>query len=484
MTTRTDPRTGLLPLALAAAFALGGCSLNPTYQRPDAPVPAKFPGSTDARAAGAEQLRWDAYFNDARLKKLIRLSLDNNRDLRVAVLNVEATRAAFQVQRADRFPTLGATFNAQRGTAATPPFPVVNGFTAGVAISAFEVDLFGRVRSLSEAASAQYLASEEGRKAAQLSLISTVATTWYAVWSDRWNLALAQQTLRARDQSFQLLKLKYDNGLLSELDLRSAQSLVDAARVQLAATDRQARQNLNALQLLVGAVPDEADLPAPPVLQIDKVDGVDTVVRIDTGGLWPVLGELPVGLPSDVLLSRPDVTQAEQLLLSANASVGAARAARFPRITLTATGGVSSRELDDLFSGKGTNVWNLSGGLLQPLLDAGRLSAAQDVAVARRDIAVAQYERTLQGAFREVADALAARETFTVQVDAQRSQADTEAARLRVAALRFKTGVASQIDLLDAQRSLFSAQQALIQTELGRQTAHIAVYRALGGGVE
>lgn len=477
-------------LALAAAVAVlsSACSMVPTYERPASPVPAQWSegaassAQADAAPLTAEQLSWRNYFPDERLQRLVQASLLNNRDLRVAVLNIEQTRAQYRIQRADQFPTIGLQVNAQRQPSTVPPFDVSTVATAGVALSAFELDLFGRVRALSESAAAQLFASEEARKAAQISLVAQVANTYYAIWADRWQLALAEQTLRGRESSLKLQQLKYDNGVLNELDLRSAQSLVEAARVSRAQAERQWRQDSNALALLVGQPVAAADLPpAPDVPVATSVDDMDAFPRLGSSTLWPQLSELPVGLPSDVLLRRPDIAQAEQQLISANANIGAARAAMFPRISLTASAGQASDSLSGVFD-DGRSVWSVTGNLLQPIFDAGRNRANVTLTELRRDVTVAQYEKAVQSAFREVSDALVARQTYGEQALAQQAQADAEFDRLRLSALRYRTGVASQIDLLDAQRNLFSAQQALIQAQLARQQAHITVFRTLGGG--
>ena len=273
--------------------------------------------------------------------------------------------------------------------------------------------------------------------------------------------------------------------MLNELELRSAQSLVEAARVARAQAQRQWQQDLNALSVLLGAPAPEAALPPVvtlPVLaagQVRDTHGADHLVQAT---LWPDLAELPVGLSSDVLLQRPDVVQAEQDLIAANANIGAARAARFPRIALTASAGVVSSDLAGLFNSDGRTAWSFSPSVALPIFDLGRASANVEAAKVQREIAVAQYDKAVQTAFRDVADALVARQTYAEQAQAQRAQAEAEAARLRLSTLRYDTGVASQLDLLDAQRALFNAQQALIGAQLARQQAHIAVYKALGGG--
>lgn len=488
--TRVTPLWRPTRLALAAGVVVlaSACSMTPTYERPEAPIPGQWPegaasAPVSASPLSAEQLSWANYFPDERLQRLITAALVNNRDLRVAILNIEQTRAQYQIQRADQFPTIGLGINATRQPSATPPNDVGTTATGGLSLSSFEIDLFGRVRSLTQAAAAQLLASEEARKSAQISLVASVASTYYAIWADRWQLALAEQTLNTRQSSLKLQQLKYDNGVLNELDLRSAQSLVEAARVSRAQAERQWRQDSNALALLVGQPVSQADLPPAPDVALtgNTAEDVDAFPRLGRDTLWPSLSELPVGLPSDVLLQRPDIVQAEQQLVSANANIGAARAALFPRISLTGSAGVASDSLSGLFDG-GSSAWSVTGNLLQPLFDAGRNRANLNLAEVRRDINVAQYERAIQGAFREVADALVARQTYGEQALAQQAQADAESDRLRLSALRYRTGVASQLDLQDAQRNLFAAQQALIQAQLALQQSHITVFRSLGGG--
>lgn len=487
-------------VSLAAVLMLAGCSLAPTYQRPELPVPASLPAADAASQAAAQApaadiaaVPWREYFPDPRLQSLICEALANNRDLRVAILTIDAQRAAYQIQAADRVPNVNASISGTRQPSTVPPYALGTQVTGGLVIPSFELDLFGRVRSLTEAASAQVLASEEARRATHISLVAAVANAYYTVWADRWQLALAEQTLQTRQDSLKLSQLKYDNGVLNELDLRSSQSQVEAARVARAQAQRQLAQDKQSLAVLVGKpVPAEWLPPAPESLAkagpaqaasdaTSRPARSKAAEQFVEASLWPGLSELPVGLSSEVLLQRPDVAQAEQTLISANANIGAARAARFPRISLTASAGAVSNSLSGLFD-DGRFAWSFGGSLLAPIFDAGRTAAGVDAAVARRDIAIAQYDKAIQSAFKEVADALVARQTYAEQAEAQLAQAQAEAARLSLSTLRYDTGVASQLDLLDAQRALFTAQQAHIQAQLARQQAHISVYKALGGG--
>ena len=447
-------------------LALAGCgSLIPAYQRPAAPIPGVYaPETTSAAAADAQaaaDVEWQRFFADPRLQRLIALALENNRDLRVAVLNIEQARATYQVRRADIFPTVGAGGTVSRSAAGQNG--VVTTYAVGLAVTGYEIDLFGRVHDLSEAALSQYLATAETRKAVQISLIGNVATTYLNVLADEELLKVTRQTLATREESTRLTKLRFDYGATSELDYRQAESLLEGARVALAQSLRQKAQDENALALLVGQAP-PADLPAPLPLGAQQV---------------PL--DLPAGLPSDLLARRPDVRSAEQQLLAANANIGAARAAFFPRITLTSTLGTASTELSGLFK-SGSFALTGTAQLLQPIFDAGRNRANLDVAKVNRDIAVAQYEKAVQTAFREVSDALAGRATLGEQLRAQAAQTNALAVTYRLADLRYRAGAASYLDALDAQRSLFVAQQALVQTQALQLQNLVALYRVLGGG--
>lgn len=482
------PRLLRTMVALAAVLSATACSMAPVYERPSLAVPAQLPqqgaSAPAAQAQPVSELPWTQYFTDTRLQGLIRQALTNNRDLRVAILNVDQLRAAYQIQNADRFPTLNAGISGTRGPSNASPYPITTTVTGGLTVAAYELDLFGRVKSLTEAASAQVLASEQARKSAHISLVASVANAYYALWADRWQLALSEQTLQTRQEALKLLQLKFDQGVLNELDLRSAQSLVEGAKITRAQAQRQWAQDLSALSLLVGQPVSPDLLPPQPQLDVMSLGraadsrGAEQVVQAT---LWPELRPLPVGLSSDVLLQRPDIAQAEQQLIAANANIGAARAARFPRISLTGSAGVVSDSLSGLFN-DGRNAWTFSPSVTVPIFDAGRGKAGVDAAFVKRDIALAQYDKAVQTAFKEVADTLVARQTYADQAQAQLAQAQAEAARLRLSTLRYDSGVANQLDLLDAQRSLFSAQQALIAAQLARQQAEISVYRALGGG--
>ena len=469
LTMRRTMRRTLTSLGLAALLGASGCmSLIPEYQRPAPPVPQAYPAeaapagaATTAATSAAADIDWQAYFADPRLKQLIEIALANNRDLRVAVLNIEQARATYQIKRADEWPSVGAGLNAQRQAGSNGG--LVNTYAVGLAVTGYELDLFGRVRSLSQAALAQYLATDEARKTVQIALIASVANGYLNLLADDELLRVTRDTLTTREESFKLTKLKFDNGAASELDFRQAESLLEGARVTLASTLRQRALDENALVLLLGqGLP--ADLPAALPLAGQQVSA-----------------ELPAGLPSDLLARRPDVRSAEQQLIAANANIGAARAAFFPRITLTANAGTASTELSGLFKG---GTWAVTGSaqLLQPIFDAGRNRANLDVAKVNREIAVAQYEKAIQTAFREVADSLAGRATLGDQLRAQIAQRNAAEVSFKLADLRYRSGAASYLDVLDAQRSLFTAQQATVQVQALQVQNLVTLYKVLGGG--
>jgi len=454
----------LLGVTLASVAFLAACSLMPAYERPAAPIPAQWPSAIApvGSAATATELAWQDYFIDPTLRQLIDIALANNRDLRVAVLNIEQARAQLGIRRADQFPTLSAAITGSRTPTGTGSFN--NVYNAGLTVTAYEFDFFGRVASLKEQALAQYLATSEASETVRISLIASVAQSWLSLLADEELLQVSLQTLSSREDSLKLVELKLHHGAASELDQRLAQTLLESARVTLAQQTRQRALDENALSLLLGqALP----LALPLVLQMQ-------LQQLH-------FAELPAGLPSDLLVRRPDIRQAEQLLIASNANIGAARAAFFPRIALTAGTGSASNALTGLFK-DGSWGWTLAPQLVLPLFDAGRNQAGLESAQAMRDIAVAQYEKAIQTAFREVADALASRTTLARQLQAQQSLLAAEADRSRLTKLRLDNGAASQLDWLDAQRSLFAAQQALVQTRLAYLQNQIALYKTLGGG--
>ncbi|WP_143480636.1 efflux transporter outer membrane subunit [Pseudomonas fluorescens] len=454
---------------LGMAWMLGGCSLIPEYQRPAAPTPAQYPQGGVYRLAQAGNLAqnpdWQQLFHDPALQQLIDDALVNNRDLRVAALNVQAFQAQYRIQRADLFPAISATGTGKRqklpgSVTGTGKSAITSSYSATLGLSAYELDLFGRVRSLSEQALLTYLGSEQARRSAQLSLVANVANAYLTWRADQELLALAEQTLVANDHSWQLTRRSKSAGKASALDVVQARTAVESTRASVARYERQVAQDLNNLTLLVGGPVDE-HLPARPLAD-------DLVARV------------PAGLPSDLLQRRPDILQAEYQLQAANANIGAARAAFFPSVTLTANAGSTSKELSGLFKG-GSGSWTFQPQINLPIFNAGSLRASLDYAKLQKDITVAQYEKSIQAAFQEVADGLAARQTFNDQLAAQRDFVEANQTYYNLAQHRYRSGVDSNLTFLDAQRSLFSAQQALIVDRLAQLVAEVNLYTALGG---
>lgn len=459
-------------LSLSLLLALGGCSLIPEYQRPAAPVAATLPVAGvyagTARADARALPEWRGFFRDPVLQRLIGVALENNRDLRVATLNVEAYQAQYRIQRSELFPSLGATGSGSRqrlpGDLSASGEPVTTGqYSATLGVSAWELDLFGRVRSLRDAALEQYFATEQARRAAQVALIASVADAWLTLQADRAQLELSEETLRTYEQSHALTRRSFEVGVATALELAQSRTAVESARVSVAQYRRQVALDANALQLLLGS-------------QAVELDGR---VALDA----ELLAELPVGLSSELLLRRPDILQAEHALKAANASIGAARAAFFPSIGLTASAGSASGQLSGLFDG-GSGTWLFQPQINLPIFTAGRLRASLDYAELQKDVRVAQYEQAIQAAFREVADGLAARGSYRAQLVAQRDLVESSREYYRLAETRYRTGVDSQLTLLDAQRQLFSARQQLIAARLAQLSGEIGLFKALGGGVE
>jgi len=464
--TMTRQRPFLALTLLASALALAACSTPTGFSRPAAPVAPQWPASAQAAdtAPAGDLLPWRSFFTDPALQSLIALALEHNRDLRVAALNITQARAQLGLRNADQLPTVNAALGLNR--APNTSGNMATTLTSGLLVSSYELDFFGRVASLKEQALAQYLASEEARRTAQISLIATVAQAWMGLGADERLLRLAQDTLSSREDSLRLVALRLEYGASSELDVRLAQSLVQAARVSLAQLQRQRAQDENALVLLLG----QPLAPAQAALLGAEAQSIR-------------LPALPAGLPSELLTRRADIRQAEQQLAAANASIAAARAAYFPRIALTASAGSASSELGSLFK-DGSWSYTFVPQLLLPLFDGGRNDANLAAAKAGFEIAVAQYEKAIQGAFREVADALAARASWERQLQAQTALAQADNERLTLTRLRLDNGAASQLDWLDAQRTAFASQQGLIAAQLAVLQTQVALYKALGGGAE
>lgn len=465
----------------ALLLLLGGCSLIPEIELPEPPIEGLWPSGpayeTTAANAPAEpgqptlaDLGWREFFRSPRLRDLIDRSLENNRDLRVAALNVERARAIYRISRSDLLPQLDAAggYTRQRTAAdfsRTGAAETADRFEASVGTTAFELDLFGRIRSLNEQALQQYFATEEARRSAQIALIAEVANAYLSLLADRELLALTEATLEAQQESFELTSTRVGQGLGTQLDVAQARTAVETARANLALYTRQVAQDRNALELLVGApLPDDIGAEAPVLTTADFVT------------------ELPPGLPSDLLLRRPDLRQAERDLLAANANIGAARAAFWPTISLTASGGFASGALTDLFQA-GSGAWLFSPSISLPIFDAGRREANLEAARIDREIAVARYEQAIQSAFREVADALAARGTLDDQIAAQRDLVEATQQSYDLSQLRYDQGVDDYLTILDSQRALYDAQQTLIALERLRLANSATLYKALGGGV-
>ncbi|WER45999.1 efflux transporter outer membrane subunit [Cupriavidus sp. WKF15] len=475
--------TKTLTTLLLVAGVLTGCTLAPKYERPVPPVAAGFPAAPEGYATAevksgetrrATDIGWREFFRDPRLQALIATSLENNRDLRTAALRIEEARAQYQVQRADLLPTVNAnagytraSTNAATGVSVLGQPAVSQVYSASLGISSYELDFFGRVRSLSNAALAQYFSTEEAHRSAYISLVSEVAKAYLSERSFAEQYEIARDTLKARESTYALAKQRFDVGATSALDLRDNESLVAQARVSAAQLARQRAQAQNALEVLVGKpIGSIENLPGPMRLSDERI-----------------ISDIPEGLPSDLLEQRPDIRQAEQQLLSANANIGAARAAFFPRITLTTSIGTISPTFSNLFDA-GTKAWSFAPQLTLPIFDYGRNKSNLDLANVRKNIQVANYEKTIQTAFAEVADALVARGTLEDQVTGQEQVRNAEAARYELARVRFRSGVASYLDELDAQRQLFTAEQALVQARQLRLNNSIDLYRALGGGLK
>lgn len=474
-----------LPTLTLALLLTAGCSLIPDRPATDASVPGGWPdGPAYRRTAAApapvdpvrdaDAIGWRDVFTDARLHRAIEAALAGNRDLRIAVLNVALAEAQFRVQRADLFPQVGATGSLEASRtplavgSSSVPIDSTAGITrriygAGIGFSAYEIDLFGRVRSLSAAAFERYLGYAETRRSAQISLVAQVANAWLAVAADQEAIDLTQRTLANQQEALSITRAAYEGGTATELALRQAQTSVETARASLERYTRLKAQDVNALALLLGGPVPEDLLPA------------------SLSARAPAVAEVSPGISSEILLRRPDVLAAERNLSAANAEIGAARAAFFPSITLTASAGTASAGLSQLF-GAGSGTWTFAPQINLPIFTAGALQGSLDAARIRTDIQVATYERTVQSAFREVADALAARGTYDRQIAAQRALVASYQDAYRLSLLRFRSGLDNYQAPLDSQRQLFTAQQELISLELQRLQNRVSLYRALGGG--
>ncbi|MBI1921886.1 MAG: AdeC/AdeK/OprM family multidrug efflux complex outer membrane factor [Geobacter sp.] len=459
------------------AGALAGCAtMAPKYEQPASPVPAVWPSGPAYKETTAKadkpvaDIPWQEFFVDEKLCKLIAQALENNRDLRVAILNIERSRAQYRIRRSDLFPKVDATAAASfqrvpEDLSSTGKATTVDQYSVNLGVSSYELDLFGRVRSLKDQALEQYLATGQARRSVQISLVSEVAADYLTLAADRERLQLAKETLANQQESYKLTRSRFEAGVSSALDLHQAQTIVDAARVDIARYTSLVAQDENALNVVVGS-------PVPSELLPSTLSESLTAMK-----------DIAPGLPSDVLLRRPDILQAENLLQGANANIGAARAAFFPRITMVSSVGFGSDELAGLFA-SGSFAWSFAPRITVPIFTAGANQANLKVAEVDRDIAIAQYEKAIQTAFREVADALAQRGTIDDQLSAQQSLTDATAESHKLSQARYEKGVDSYLQVLDSQRSLYGAQQNLISTRLTRLANLVTLYRVLGGGSE
>lgn len=459
----------------ALALAIAGCSLTPEYQRPEAPVAAAWPQNVKLKLSGqlVRSDRWQDYFTEPRMRGLIAAALEHNRDLRIATARIAEARAQYGIQQADRLPNVNVT--AGRNASLTPAGASAfspnamhsQRYDVSISVVSFELDFWGRVASLSEVAKANYLATEEAQRAFRLSLIAEVANAYLSELELRERTRLAAATVKTRAEYRELTDRRREMGVSSDMDTLQAEGAFQSARAEHASLERQQAAAENLLDLLVGyPVAQLKDLPSGRSL---------TLQSIGTAQL--------AELPAEALLRRPDVRAAEQRLIAANANIGAARAAFLPRITLTGSAGTASRTLAGLFDA-GSSAWSFQPSLVQPLFDAGRNEANLDVAEVRKVIAVADYEKTIQQAFREVADLLNARERLAVQLDAQQANAAAQGRRLKLVDARYSAGIASYLELLDAQRESFAAWQGALQVRRLQLTTATQLYKALARGTE
>ncbi|PBN45624.1 efflux transporter outer membrane subunit [Sphingobium sp. D43FB] len=458
--------------AITLSLALAACDMAPKYVRPQLAVPAASPqgpayGADNGAAIVPADTAWRDFFTDARLARVIETALANNRDLRIALANVEQARAQYRVQRADLLPGVSAGGTA---TYQDSPFSLAGSgrtdlYQAQVGISAWEVDLFGRVRNLSKAAQEQYFARVETRNAAQTALIAETANAWLTMAADQERLRIARDLEQAFGKTLELNRARFAKGIASELEVRQAQTSYDAARSTIAETTTLVAQDQNALNLLAGTTVPATDLP----------EGFPTASA--------TIENLPTNIASDVLLRRPDIASAEHQLLSANANIGAARAAFFPNISLTAAFGSLSLGLSNLF-GSGSSFWSVAPTASLPIFDFGKNKGNLAYAKATYDAMLATYEKSVQTGFREVADALARRGTMGEQLEAQTSQRDAARVAYTLSEARFRAGVDGFLTTLDSQRALSNAEQSLLTTRLTRASNMVELYRAMGGGLK
>lgn len=445
---------------------LAGCNLAPKYVRPDAPIPHTYGhGDTDHEEELAD---WKVFFQDKTMHRLICMALENNRDLRIALLNVERARAQYRIQRADLLPTINATAGSSSELlpadfSRSREADVEHQYTAGLGFSSYELDLFGRIRNLSEQALEAFYSLEEESKAAQITLIAETAAMYLQLVADRESHDLAVATAENREQELDLIRTRFRRGIASDLEVSQAETLLQEAKVRVASSATKIEQDSNALVLLMGT-PLPTDIP-----EVRKLADISP------------LPDVPAGLPSSLLERRPDILAAEHALKGANASIGAARAKFFPRISLTGSLGKMSEDFDSLWDAA-SGTWSFLPQISLPIFDMGRNLAQLNVSKTERELAVTRYEKSIQTAFKEVSDALAQRRHIGAQLASQKSMVASSARSYSHAAMRYKTGLSPFINVLDTQRSLFAAQNNLISTYLLREANALSLYKALGGG--
>ncbi|MFT4434230.1 efflux transporter outer membrane subunit [Caballeronia sp. 15715] len=469
-------------MAAAVALFAAGCTMAPKYVRPAAPVDQTFPTggvydkqpdgassvspSASAQVKPAVDIGWRDFFVDTRLQQIVAIALKNNRDLRVSMLNVAAARSQYQITRAELLPTLDAVGSqTKQRTPKDLSFfgqTISNQYSVGVNAS-WEIDFFGRIQSLKDQALEQYFALAETRKAAEISLVSQVADQYLTMLSDDDQLAVTRNTLKTAQESYRITKLQFDNGVGTELDVTQSEGILQQAASNLQSQLRLRAQAENALVLLIGE-PLPADLA--PGMPLDSQQ---------------LLADIPAGLPSDLLTRRPDIVSAEHTLLAANANIGAARAAFFPKISLTGSFGTLAPSLGTLFK-PGSAAWSFAPQISIPIFEGGANLANLDLAQIQKRIEIANYEKAIQTAFREVADGLAARGTYDEQIKALESYVRSQARGLELSDMRYRNGVDNYLAVLTAQTNLYTAQQLLITARLNRATNLVDLYRELGGG--
>ena len=448
---------------ILAALALSGCiNLAPQYQQPEAPVPGAW--QPQVKGEVSTDIEWQQFFTDKRLAQLQTLALENNRDLRLASLNIEKAQAQYRIQRAAAFPTIDAGISGTHSrTSTSGTTTTTHDYSAQLGLSSYEVDVFGRVQNLQDEALEDYLALTETRRSTQISLVAEVATAWLTLAADNERLQLAQETLTSQQATYELTQRSFALGGSTALAVAQAQTTVESARVDVAEYQSQILQDRNALRLLVGSDIPEALLPG---------------TRLQTAA---ALVQVPAELPSSLLQRRPDVLAAEHSLKSANIDIGAARAAFFPSISLTANAGSASSSLSNLFKA-GSGAWTFAPSISVPIFDAGSNRATLDAAKVEKEIQVQTYQQTLQTAFKEVADALAVRSTLDQRLAAQQALTDASQKSFDLSDALYRAGSQSYLEALDAQRSLYSAQQDLITLRLAEQSNRVTLYKVVGGG--